>query len=168
MRFLLDTQVAIWALFDDPRLSREAREILDDPESSLQFSVCSIWEIAIKRGLNRPDFQYDPRLIRRTLLKYGCEELAIQSTHAFEVESLPLLRKDPFDRLLIAQAIYALVTTLVIQNVTRFVLTYGPAVCKAVKYLSWVKTGAGVFQISVPQILGGLLDAIKQYCSSIF
>lgn len=63
---------------------------------------------------------------------------------------------------------YALVTTLVIQNVTRFILTYGPAVCKAVKWLSWGKTGAGVFQIPVPQILSGLIDAIRQYCSSIF
>jgi len=112
MRFLLDTQVAIWALLDGPRLSREAREILDNPESRLHFSVCSIWEIAIKRGLNMPDFQHDPRLIQRTLLRYGCVELAIQSTHAFEVESLPPIHKDPFDRILIAQAMVEGVTLL--------------------------------------------------------
>jgi PIN domain nuclease of toxin-antitoxin system len=112
MTFLLDTQVAIWALIDDPRLSFEARRILDDSGNRLHFSVCSIWEIAFKRGLNRADFQYDPRLIRRTLLRYGCGELTLQSKHAFEVESLPPIHKDPFDRLLIAQAIVEGVTLL--------------------------------------------------------
>jgi RHS repeat-associated protein len=62
---------------------------------------------------------------------------------------------------------YALVTTLVIHNVTRYVFTYGPAICKAVKWLSWGKTAAGVFQVSVPQLVGGLIDAIRQFCSSI-
>jgi len=112
MTFLLDTQVAIWALIDDPRLSIDARRILDDSGNRLHFSVCSIWEIAIKRGLNRPDFQHDPRLIRRTLLRYGCSEIPIESTHAFEVESLPLIHKDPVDRLLIAQAIVEGITLL--------------------------------------------------------
>ena len=112
MKFLLDTQVAIWALIDDPRLSVDARRILDAAGNRLHFSVCSIWEIAIKRGLNRPDFQHDPRLIRRTLLRHGCSEIPIQSTHAFEVESLPLIHKDPFDRILIAQAIVEGITLL--------------------------------------------------------
>jgi PIN domain nuclease of toxin-antitoxin system len=112
MRFLLDTQVAIWALLDAPRLSRAAREILDDSENRLLFSVCSIWEIATKRALKRPGFQFDPRLIRQTLLRYGCEELAIESPHAFEVEHLPPIHKDPFDRILIAQAMVEGITLL--------------------------------------------------------
>ena len=111
MRFLLDTQVAIWALLDSPRLSREAREILDASENRLLFSVCSIWEIAIKRGLKKPGFQHDAKLIRRTLLLNGCQELAIQSPHAFEVESLPPIHKDPFDRMLIAQAMVEGITS---------------------------------------------------------
>jgi PIN domain nuclease of toxin-antitoxin system len=104
MNFLIDTQLAIWALFDDPRLSRTAQQILDAPENRFQFSVCSIWEIAIKRRLNRPDFQFDPREVREHLLRNGCEELTILSKHAVEVDSLPPIHKDPFDRLLIAQA----------------------------------------------------------------
>ncbi len=112
MNFLLDTQVAIWALFDDPRLSQEARQILDAPESHLQFSGCTIWEIAIKRGLKRAGFRHDPREIRRYLIRNGCEELTIQSEHVAEVDSLPPIHKDPFDRLLIAQAMVEGITLL--------------------------------------------------------
>jgi PIN domain nuclease of toxin-antitoxin system len=112
MRFLLDTQVAIWALLDAPRLSREARKILDDSENRFVFSVCSVWEIAIKRGLKKSGFEYDPQLIRGTLLRYACEELAIQSPHAFAVEHLPPIHKDPFDRILIAQAMVEGITLL--------------------------------------------------------
>ncbi len=112
MNFLIDTQVAIWALFDDPHLSQEARQILDDPGNRFQFSVCSIWEIAIKRGLKRPDFQYDPREVRRHLLRNGCTELTIQSQHAVEVDTLPPIHKDPFDRILIAQAMVEGITLL--------------------------------------------------------
>ena len=104
MRFLFDTQVAIWTLIDDPRLSQAAREILNDPENEFLFSVCNIWEIAIKRALKKPDFHHDPRQIRRYLLRNGCEELTIQSRHAVEVDFLPPIHKDPFDRMLIAQA----------------------------------------------------------------
>jgi PIN domain nuclease of toxin-antitoxin system len=104
MNFLIDTQLAIWALFDDPRLSQEARLILDDKENRFQFSVCTIWEIAIKRGLNKAGFQHDPREIRRHLIRNGCTELLILSEHVIEAGSLPLPHKDPFDRLLVAQA----------------------------------------------------------------
>ena len=104
MNFLLDMQIALWALFDDPHLSQEARQILDTPGNLFQFSVCTIWEIAIKRGLKRANFQHDPREIRRHLLVNGCKELTIQSDHVVEVDSLPPIHKDPFDRILIAQA----------------------------------------------------------------
>jgi PIN domain nuclease of toxin-antitoxin system len=104
MTFLLDTQITIWALLDDRRLSSQAREILSNRENEFSFSVCTLWEIAIKRGLKKPDFQYDPREIQRFLIRHGCEELAIQSEHVLKVESLPPIHKDPFDRILIAQA----------------------------------------------------------------
>ena len=104
MKFLFDTHVAIWTLFDDPRLSKAARRILSNPGNEFLFSVCNIWEIAIKRGLHAPGFQHDPREIRQYLLRNGCEELTIQSRHAVEVDRLSPIHKDPFDRLLIAQA----------------------------------------------------------------
>jgi PIN domain nuclease of toxin-antitoxin system len=104
MRFLVDTQVAIWALLDDPRLSKTARDLLGNPTNECFFSVSSIWEIAIKRALKKPDFLYDPREIRRQLISNGYDELTIQSRHAVEVDSLPPIHKDPFDRMLIAQA----------------------------------------------------------------
>jgi|ERR1035441_4590946 PIN domain nuclease of toxin-antitoxin system len=112
MIFLLDTQIAIWALFDDPRLSREARDILNSRENALRFSVGTIWEIAVKRALRKPDFQHDPREIRLYLLRNGCEELTIQSRHAVEVDTLPPIHKDPFDRILIAQAMVEGITLL--------------------------------------------------------
>jgi PIN domain nuclease of toxin-antitoxin system len=112
MNYLIDTQLVLWALFDDPRLSQEARQILDAPENRFQFSVSTIWEIAIKRGLNKPGFQIDPREIRRHLLRNGCDELTIQSKHVVEVDSLPPIHKDPFDRILIAQAIVEGMTLL--------------------------------------------------------
>ena len=112
MNFLIDTQLVIWALLDDRRLSQEARQILDTADNRLQFSVCTIWEIAIKRGLNRAGFQFDPREIRRHLIRNGCTELAILSEHVVEVDSLPHLHKDPFDRLLIAQAMVEGITLL--------------------------------------------------------
>jgi PIN domain nuclease of toxin-antitoxin system len=69
------------------------------------FSAASFWEIAIKLGLGREDFQVDPGLLRRGLLDNGYNELLIGSDHAIAVNSLPRLHKDPFDRILVAQAI---------------------------------------------------------------
>jgi PIN domain nuclease of toxin-antitoxin system len=112
MIYLLDTQIAIWTLFDDPRLSLAARQILNGRDDVFRFSVCSIWEIAIKRGLRKLDFRHDPREIRRYLLRNGCDELAIQSEHAVEAGSLPPIHKDPFDRILIAQAMVEGITLL--------------------------------------------------------
>jgi PIN domain nuclease of toxin-antitoxin system len=112
MKYLFDTRVALWTLFDDPHLSRAAREILDDTGNKFLFSVCSIWEIAIKRGLRVAAFQHDPREIRQYLLRNGCEELTIQGRHAVEVDRLPHIHKDPFDRILIAQAMVEGITLM--------------------------------------------------------
>lgn len=112
MRFLVDTQIAIWALLDDARLSESAREALGDLTNECFFSVSSIWEIAIKRGLKKPGFLHDPREIRRQLLANGYDELTIQGKHAVEVDSLPPKHRDPFDRILIAQAMVEGITLL--------------------------------------------------------
>lgn len=104
MKFLLDTHLLLWAAGDPDKLSDEARSRLENAENDLIFSVVSLWEIAIKRGLGRQDFRVEPRTLRRSLLDNGYGELAITADHALTVETLPDVHKDPFDRLLIAQA----------------------------------------------------------------
>jgi PIN domain nuclease of toxin-antitoxin system len=78
--------------------------LIESLDNEPLFSVASLWEVAIKSGLNRPDFQVDPRLLRRELLEHGYSELPVLSQHALAIGSLPNLHCDPFDRLLIAQA----------------------------------------------------------------
>ena len=112
MRFLLDTHFVLWLPLDDPRISREARTTILNPANSFTFSVSSIWEIAIKRRLGRPGFPHDPREIRRLLIENGYEELGIESRHVVLVDSIPLIHKDPFDRVLIAQALVEGITLL--------------------------------------------------------
>ena len=104
MKLLLDTHLLLWAAGQPARLPRRARALIEDPENELFFSAASLWEIAIKRGLGRRDFQVDARLLRRGLLDNGYGELPITSEHAVNTDHLPELHKDPFDRILIAQA----------------------------------------------------------------
>lgn len=104
MRFLLDTHLLVWAAGSPERLSDTARGLIEDPGNTLVFSVVSIWEVAIKHGLGRPEFQTDPRVFRLRLLSQGFEELTVIGEHAIGVATLPSLHRDPFDRLLIAQA----------------------------------------------------------------
>lgn len=104
MKLLLDTHLLLWAANEPDRLSAEAIALLSDTDHELLFSAASIWEIAIKNGLGRDDFKVDARLLRRGLLDNKYRELPIMSAHAVLVESLPLIHKDPFDRILIAQA----------------------------------------------------------------
>jgi PIN domain nuclease of toxin-antitoxin system len=101
----LDTQLLLWAAGQPERLSAAARKLLNNPRNELLFSAASLWEIAIKNTLGRDDFRADARLLRRGLLDNGYAELPITSQHAVNVDGLPLLHKDPFDRLLLAQAI---------------------------------------------------------------
>jgi PIN domain nuclease of toxin-antitoxin system len=102
--WLLDTQVVIWASGDPDRLPRAVLRVLSDENQQLVFSAASLWEIVIKRGLARRDFEVDPRRHRRGLLDYGYRELPVTSEHALAMDSLPPLHKDPFDRMLIAHA----------------------------------------------------------------
>jgi PIN domain nuclease of toxin-antitoxin system len=104
MKLLLDTQLLLWAAGTPQRLSPQARPLLEDPANELLFSPVSLWEIAIKRGLGRADFQVDARVLRRGLLDNGYVELPLTGEHAVAIEGLPPLHKDPFDRILVAQA----------------------------------------------------------------
>lgn len=104
MSWLLDTQIVIWASGDPARLPRAALRILADEGQQLVFSAASLWEIVIKKSLARRDFEIDARRLRRGLLDHGYRELPVTSEHALAVDSLPPLHKDPFDRMLIAQA----------------------------------------------------------------
>ena len=104
MKLLLDTHIVLWAAGQPEKLSKSARTLLTTPENVLFFSAASIWEIVIKRGLGREDFKVNPRRLRKMLLAHGYTELPVTAEHAFTVETLPLLHKDPFDRLLLAQA----------------------------------------------------------------
>ena len=104
MKFLLDTHLLLWIAGDTKRLSVKARKLINEPTSELFFSAASLWEIAIKSGLGRDDFKVDARLLRRGLLDNGYSELPIGSEHAVAIDSLPPIHKDPFDRILVAQA----------------------------------------------------------------
>ncbi len=112
MKFILDTHVLLWAAGMPERLSRQAKALLSAPENELFFSAASLWEIAIKRGMGRDDFQVDARVLRRGLIDNGYTELVITSEHTVATENLPSLHKDPFDRLLVAQAAVEGITLL--------------------------------------------------------
>ncbi|WP_404711437.1 type II toxin-antitoxin system VapC family toxin [Sphingomonas sp. MMS24-J13] len=105
MKLLLDTHLLLWAAGHPDRLSAAARALIEDQHNDLLFSAASLWEVAIKRMLDRPDFQVDPRLLRRGLLDNGYIELGLTSEHAVSIDRLPDLHRDPFDRILVAQAL---------------------------------------------------------------
>ena len=105
MKLLLDTHLLLWAAGQPDRLSKTARDLIEATGNELIFSTASLWEIVIKRGLGREDFKVDPRLLRRGLLDNGYSELPIASEHVVATDGLPPLHKDPFDRVLVAQAL---------------------------------------------------------------
>jgi PIN domain nuclease of toxin-antitoxin system len=104
MKLLLDTHILLWAASEPDRLPQTARQAIEDPQTQLLFSPASLWEVAIKSSLGRDDFRVDPRLLRRGLLDNGYAELPITGEHAVAVMGLPPIHRDPFDRMLIAQA----------------------------------------------------------------
>jgi PIN domain nuclease of toxin-antitoxin system len=117
MKLLLDTHLLLWAAGKPNRLPAAVRKLIDSPANELLFSAASVWEVAIKRGLGRSDFQADPRLLRRGLLDNGYTELPILSDHVVAIESLPPIHKDPFDRLLVAQATVEGITLLTADSI---------------------------------------------------
>jgi PIN domain nuclease of toxin-antitoxin system len=116
MKLLLDTHLLLWAAGEPRRLSKQARALIDSPGNELLFSAASLWEVPIKRGLGREDFKVDARLLRRGLLDNGYIELPIRSDHVVAADSLPPTHKDPFDRILVAQATVEGVTLLTIDS----------------------------------------------------
>lgn len=108
MRLLLDTHIALWAVADDPRLTQAARNLIAAPANAVVISVVTLWEIAIKHALarGRPN---DMPLSADQAFDYftasGYELLPIAPEHVLTVETLPPLHGDPFDRMLIAQAL---------------------------------------------------------------
>ncbi len=112
MKLLLDTHLLLWAANEPKRLPKAARVLIEDLENELLFSAASLWEITIKNSLGREDFQVDARLLRRGLLDNGYTELPITSEHAVNVDHLPSTHKDPFDRILVAQATVEGITLL--------------------------------------------------------
>ncbi|WP_075216975.1 type II toxin-antitoxin system VapC family toxin [Mongoliimonas terrestris] len=104
MKVLLDTHLLLWAAAAPDRLSPTAKTLIEDSQIRVCFSPASLWEIGIKRSLGRADFTVDPRLLRRGLVDSGYLELPITAEHALAVDTLPPIHKDPFDRILLAQA----------------------------------------------------------------
>lgn len=104
MKLLLDTHVLLWAAGAPQRLPPAARILIEDRQHQPMFSSASLWEVVIKRSLAREDFNVDARLLRRGLLDNGYEELPIRGEHVTAVAALPAIHKDPFDRILVAQA----------------------------------------------------------------
>jgi PIN domain nuclease of toxin-antitoxin system len=104
MKLLLDTHLLLWSAGKPERLSTEARALIEALDNELFFSPASLWEVVIKRGLGRDDFKVDARLLRRGLLDNGYSELPIGSEHVVAIDNLPTIHKDPFDRILVAQA----------------------------------------------------------------
>ncbi|MCL2480283.1 MAG: type II toxin-antitoxin system VapC family toxin [Spirochaetaceae bacterium] len=102
MKLLIDTHLLLWAAADT--LPKKALPYFKNKENELLFSSATIWEVIIKKSLNRADFQIDPTALYWGLLDNGYSELSITSRHALLITDLPQIHKDPFDRILIAQA----------------------------------------------------------------
>ncbi|MGH9739010.1 MAG: type II toxin-antitoxin system VapC family toxin [Candidatus Acidiferrales bacterium] len=112
MKLLLDTHLLLWAASEPKRITKSARVLIENPDNEVFFSAASLWEITIKRSIGRRDFQVDPRVLRRALLDNGYGEMPITSEHVIYVDQLPPKHKDPFDRVLVAQAIVEGITLL--------------------------------------------------------
>lgn len=127
MNLLLDTHLLLWAASAPERLSAKARGLLLAADNQLMFSSASLWEISIKRSLGRTDFNVDPRRLWRMLQVNGYRELPITGEHTIAVNDLPYLHKDPFDRILVAQA---RVEGLLLLTADKAVAKYGDGVRK--------------------------------------
>lgn len=105
MKILLDSHILLWLAWDKKEnLSPQAVELLDDPTSEIYFSLASLWEIAIKSSLGKPDFDIDVEALEQGLIQVGCRMLAIELAHILKQAQYPFIHRDPFDRLLMAQA----------------------------------------------------------------
>lgn len=105
MNLLLDTHIALWAIADSPKLPEKAREMIESSRSSVWVSVATIWEIAIKHSLGRGDMPVSGKDALSYFRESGYQLLSIEPEHVLALESLPTRHADPFDRILIAQAL---------------------------------------------------------------
>jgi PIN domain nuclease of toxin-antitoxin system len=105
MKLLLDTHVLLWAIEAPKRLDKKTATLLNSEANPKWFSVVSLWEIGVKRGLRRQDFLFDARLLRKQLLARGFSELGLTAEHTLAINQLPPLHRDPFDRMLLCQAL---------------------------------------------------------------
>lgn len=104
MNYLLDTHILLWALAEPEKIPAPMLRLIEDAGNRVWFSAASIWEIAIKHSLGREDFPVEPATIWKAARQTGFEEMAVTAEHAGGVDALPWLHRDPFDRLLVAQA----------------------------------------------------------------
>jgi PIN domain nuclease of toxin-antitoxin system len=119
MRLLLDTHILLWAIGEPAKLPRAAREAILDTANEILFSAASIWEIAIKSQLRRADFGASPDAIARAAIDSGFDELPVRSQHGALTARLPGHHRDPFDRLLVAQAITEPARLLTVDSALR-------------------------------------------------
>lgn len=105
MRLLLDTQIALWALTGSPRLGALAQGLIEDPANEIYVSTATVWEIAIKHGLGRGDMPVSGARAAELFAQAGYRELPVSWRHAVTVDELPAIHSDPFDRILVAQAL---------------------------------------------------------------
>lgn len=105
MNILLDTHIALWAITDNPKLTQQGRELISAPKNNIWVSVVSIWEIAIKHTLGRGDMPVSSADAVRYFQASGYRMLSVEVDHVVTVETLALHHHDPFDRLLVAQAL---------------------------------------------------------------
>ena len=112
MKLLLDTHFLLWAAGEPARLSPDAVVLIEAEENELFFSAASLWEVVVKSRLGRDGFGVDARLLRRGLRDNGYQEVPIASEHVLAVAGLPNIHKDPFDRILVAQALVEGITLL--------------------------------------------------------
>ena len=117
MNLLLDTHLLLWVSEGSSHLSAATRRMIVNRANELVFSVASIWEIGIKQQMGLPDFHADPGVVRNALLENGYTELDIAGRHVLSGASLPPIHKDPFDRILIAQAMIEGVILLTVDPV---------------------------------------------------
>ena len=125
--YLLDTNILLAALLAPERLPKQVAANLADPNNTVYFSSASIWEVSIKKSLNRADFDFNPEDIHQLALDTGFTELQVKGEHCYPLAELPWHHRDPFDRLLIAQALslpaYLLTTDGVLKQYSELVVT---------------------------------------------
>ena len=105
MKYLLDTHIILWAALDVKRLSRKAKNLLENPENILYFSPVSLWEISIKHAKHPDQMPITSERAKELALKMGFIELPVRSRHGVDIANLPEIHNDPFDRIMVCQSI---------------------------------------------------------------